>query len=1512
MTTKVLNMAESNSGIHIGKGTIILILLLTSFSIMAAMPATFYLNLGDTAQNLINSDMLEQFMEYLDRLPFFNFNGNLSDFLNNFDFPTDSPINPGNYNIPPGWDIPDFDWGELPEGWQGELPEDLPEDLPDGYQIPDGWLPDGVDPGDYPGLMGLGLSPFGTPYIKVWVNSSLPNRYWRLRTYDTFNSTNWVQSNKTTSPYDYTTKSPIPSSQKYLVWMNITYQKNGSGSLPIPHLWPSGEVISNLTVYSPADVKWNLLKDPSGAVIWNASISNASSSEFIVSLVYNVTYDDSVSPASIYSHMTSQIVDGTPFDPPGNIKYRQLPNLPPDVVADMEKVKNMVFSKSLNVYNASLAVLEYFKTHYSWIASDDSGSQFNASRLVRNGNGTNSDFASNFALYLRYLNISTRLVWGGIGYFKDTQSPTSNDMYSLSPIFYTEVWIPNSTNTGGHWLQMDPTPFPNRTYGMTGPGSYSLIYPRILDDRIVSHHYDLLVLSNPSDYHNPLNHLNRYIDSFSLNATLYRDGTPISQTLLGELVNFTFYDETDDKILGYNWSIHATWTGTFDNDSIVGPHKIHTFFYALDNRSIFILNGTTFIDKDSFSNPSPIYIKRGIENSFLFYANLSDPVSHRPISSEILSANISSQQLINNTPCKTDQTGLAIMNLSVPSTISTGIHNMTVLFNGIFTIENDFPNLPPNYVIVLGAYSISSNHTIIVKADINISLYKNTEFSNNVIVRNNNLTLCGRVIFDNGTAISNAPVDIHWQNSSGEYIFGTFYTNSTGWYSHTLFISSYYTSPVNVWANTTLIYGNKTTSIKNYLIHCQDSTQIHLYPPSTGSFVVRNVDSVFIKGYLIDPLGIASTANQKINLIDNVTGQIITQTQPIITDANGNFSANIQIPIDVPVGYHTIFANFNGTWNAENTLINIPSSGSNSSEYGITVVAKSLLVKNLIQYSIGRNLYPSGFIPIGENLNIYGNLVLDNHTVLSGKTVNAWETFTNGTTIFLGSDITNGSGFYNISYLVPSSHPTGSSIIFVNYSAGNVFSTYMTNASASNDPEFGYLCDLVINSVTPNEALRGQDFITVQGTLNEIYYGTNMAGQKLYITFNSSEVYDKNSQKVMVEVDGTNSFSATFITSNKISEANYTVNATPVSSTIHYNKTITSNIILNASSIVSKVNVLQTPIAGESLNITGKLMYENGSDLAGQIIIYPESNSSKNITLSVYGDYNLSLPIDSSFANKSDNLIVEFKGAPYIRPSSSSTPIYIGNSPTLTIDAPMTAYQNFNFNIYGKVLQNGHPYFNRKILISILNSSNHNNIYNHYVTTDSNGNFILTINLPQTGNFTIIANLSSNVGSFASNQISIQIIQAPNIFQMLWVLWIIIPLIVGIILGYLGVKMAVRKREKKKKQKRIEKIDPNKIKNNLKALCDGDRYKEAIIYAYISFLNVIDIYKGKKRRPSQSIREFAMELVKNMKLPPKNVYSFTSLYEEARFSNHDIDKNKFEEAKLLFDALVSPIIKKTI
>jgi len=112
--------------------------------------------------------------------------------------------------------------------------------------------------------------------------------------------------------------------------------------------------------------------------------------------------------------------------------------------------------------------------------------------------------------------------------------------------------------------------------------------------------------------------------------------------------------------------------------------------------------------------------------------------------------------------------------------------------------------------------------------------------------------------------------------------------------------------------------------------------------------------------------------------------------------------------------------------------------------------------------------------------------------------------------------------------------------------------------------------------------------------------------------------------------------------------------------------------------------------------------------------------------------------------------------------------------------------------------------------------------------------------------------------------------------------------------------MSQRNRRKKEKRKEVKLVDLDFVKKKLVTLQQGNRFREAIVYAYYNYLQEAQGFYNMSRHPSQTAREFAMDLVKNAKLPPAILYSFTNLFEEARFGRHEIDSNKYSEALQLF------------
>ncbi|MHA1130959.1 MAG: DUF4129 domain-containing protein [Candidatus Helarchaeota archaeon] len=109
-----------------------------------------------------------------------------------------------------------------------------------------------------------------------------------------------------------------------------------------------------------------------------------------------------------------------------------------------------------------------------------------------------------------------------------------------------------------------------------------------------------------------------------------------------------------------------------------------------------------------------------------------------------------------------------------------------------------------------------------------------------------------------------------------------------------------------------------------------------------------------------------------------------------------------------------------------------------------------------------------------------------------------------------------------------------------------------------------------------------------------------------------------------------------------------------------------------------------------------------------------------------------------------------------------------------------------------------------------------------------------------------------------------------------------------------------QRRRKKGKKGVFKGIDFNFVKAKLATLQQGKRFREAIVYAYYNYMTLVQGKYNIARRPSQTAREYAMDLVKRVKLPPAKIYPFTTLYEEARFGKHQIGPEKYTEALQMF------------
>ncbi len=104
---------------------------------------------------------------------------------------------------------------------------------------------------------------------------------------------------------------------------------------------------------------------------------------------------------------------------------------------------------------------------------------------------------------------------------------------------------------------------------------------------------------------------------------------------------------------------------------------------------------------------------------------------------------------------------------------------------------------------------------------------------------------------------------------------------------------------------------------------------------------------------------------------------------------------------------------------------------------------------------------------------------------------------------------------------------------------------------------------------------------------------------------------------------------------------------------------------------------------------------------------------------------------------------------------------------------------------------------------------------------------------------------------------------------------------------------------------------PGKLRN-IKKLADAGKYEGAITLAYRTFEQMCGMKMGSERMPSETAREYIERVLKAIPLDAESVESFVQAYEESRFSNHTVTRDRYELAIKIFTDIYPRIEGATI
>ncbi|MFX0080204.1 MAG: hypothetical protein ACFE94_00470 [Candidatus Hodarchaeota archaeon] len=337
------------------------------------------------------------------------------------------------------------------------------------------------------------------------------------------------------------------------------------------------------------------------------------------------------------------------------------------------------------------------------------------------------------------------------------------------------------------------------------------------------------------------------------------------------------------------------------------------------------------------------------------------------------------------------------------------------------------------------------------------------------------------------------------------------------------------------------------------------------------------------------------------------------------------------------------------------------------------------------------------------------------------------------------------------------------------------------------------------------------------------------------------------------------------------------------------------NIFVNATSIFDITYRDDFPkIPGEDFRVEGFLRYDNlnGTGISNVQINYNWFNSTYNwasdffLTSPSDGAFTQDILIPSTVVNQSISLNLSYSGdVPRIGSSGIIIPfITLFSNVTCLWDVDDEASEEEVITIAGQLssLTNSSIKIgNRTLIISF------NGIPIGSAITDSNGDFSYIYTIPSgIGLMPIEIEVVNTAGLFISLSRNINITAAPytpsnpaGLPPFLMFSLVFFP-ILGAIITVLAV-LGYRYFKKQEKESRVINLPLESKLINLKLLKDSGRLEESISYLFNAiYIELVNAKYGRTRKENETIRDFAIISVKELKLTPAAIYPFIQKVEE--------------------------------
>ena len=334
-------------------------------------------------------------------------------------------------------------------------------------------------------------------------------------------------------------------------------------------------------------------------------------------------------------------------------------------------------------------------------------------------------------------------------------------------------------------------------------------------------------------------------------------------------------------------------------------------------------------------------------------------------------------------------------------------------------------------------------------------------------------------------------------------------------------------------------------------------------------------------------------------------------------------------------------------------------------------------------------------------------------------------------------------------------------------------------------------------------------------------------------------------------------------------------------------------IFANATSFLN-ANYIDIPyLTGEGLALSGYLRYnnENGTGIPSAQINYSWYNSSYQWSISSFltsatdGSISQSITIPTDAYSQTLNLNLSYSGNfPYINSSQKIISITIFRDINCVWNTVSKATEGDEIIIAGQILYNNSLAISNRTLSISFDGDQIGT-----VNTDINGIFTYTYTIPPdvTGNISIQIDLVNTASKQLNSIISINVTAADaynptslgGLPPFLMFSLIFFPILAGVVVVLAVFGYRYYKKQEKPSRVVILPLESKLI--NLKILKDSGRLEESLSYLFNGiFMDLINARYNRIKQENETIRDFAIISVKELKLTPAAIYPFIQTVEK--------------------------------